>query len=128
MLVDWLSVDSKVSCLSSGFSCEKEGIGSACGVGIDAGTGGFGCVCRGFRGPLMVSVSVLEVSTFCCFATLPIGMRVTFSLVISSSGGRSLLRLSNASMAIFVSSLLARIVVVHLGTFLTSLGPIVGSV
>ena len=76
----------------------------------------------------MVSVSILEVSTFCCFATLPIGMRVTFSLVISSSGGRSLQRLSNASMAIFVSSLLARVVVVDLDTFLTGLGPVVGLV
>ena len=82
MLVDWLSVDSEVSCFSSGFFCGKGGTGGACGVSIGAGIGGFGCVCRGFRGPLMVSVSILEVSTFCCFATLPVGMRVTFSLVI----------------------------------------------
>ena len=76
----------------------------------------------------MVSLSVLEVSTFCCFATFPIGMRETFSLVILSLGGRSLLRLSDASMAIFVSSLLTGVVIVDLFTFCTSLGPVVGLV
>ena len=57
LLVDWLSVDSEVSCLSSGavntdFSCGIGGTRGACGVGVGAGVegGGFGCICIGFKG------------------------------------------------------------------------------
>ena len=44
LLVDWLSVDSEVSCLSSGavntdFSCGTEGTRGSCGVGVGAGVG-----------------------------------------------------------------------------------------
>ena len=53
---------------------------------------------------------------------LPIGIRVAFSLVISSSDGRSLPRLNRASMAILVSSLLTGVVVVGLFMFLTGRG------
>ena len=44
LLVDWLSVDSEVSCLSSGavntdFSCGTGGTRGACGIGVGAGVG-----------------------------------------------------------------------------------------
>ena len=101
------------------------GMGSGAGAGV--GVGGVehsGIPCR---------LMILSPSSFGLFTSggctmLPTDIRVAFSSVISSSVGRSVPRLNDASMAILVSSLLTGVVVVSLLTFLTGQGVVKGLV
>ena len=105
-LVVWLSVDSVVSL----FSVESSPVQSNCGVcaaaGIDAKLVGWSVTL--FWPSLTVSRFSLTVGG----GLIPIGTKAEFSAVMSFSSITSLPKLSNASIAILGSSLLAAFVIV----------------
>ena len=104
-LVARLSVESFL------YGVESSSVGSDCGV--CAGTGiGAGAVGR-FGTTSCPLLTISGLSSTLGGALIPTGTRAEFSAVMSFSGITSLPKLSKASIAIFVSSLLAGFVIVE---------------
>ena len=109
-VVIWLSVDSVVSLFSIESSSVQSNCGVCAGAGIDAELVGWSVT------SFCLSVTVSRLSLMMEGALIPIGTKAEFSAVMSFSGITSLPKLSSASIATFVSSLLAAFVIVE-GTF-----------
>ena len=121
-LVAWLSVDSLVSL----FVASSPSVGSACGIGAGAGIGAGGVVWFGTS--FILSLVSSGLSPTLGGTLSPTGIRAEFSAVMSFSGIMSLPKLSKVSMAIFVSSLLAGLVIVYDSFLLTGWGVLDGLV
>ena len=121
-LVAWLSVDSVVSL----FVTNSPSVGSACGIGAGGGVGARGVGWSGTSFLLSLVTSRLPPALGGTLS--PTGTKAEFSVVISSSGIMSLPKLSKASMAILVSSLLAGLVIVDDSFLLTGRGVLDGLV